>query len=101
MTRRAVRIIWILTGLCLALGVIASMIILVGDPNQPWQNNLRELSALVDVLALLFWIGIFAIYWARRSRKQWRNQKRVEMCTVALAFACCAIGTPTIRSLPR
>jgi hypothetical protein len=96
-----VRIIWILTGLCLALGVIASMIILVGDPNQPWQNNLRELSALVDVLALLFWIGIFAIYWARRSRKQWRNQKRVEMCTVALAFAGCAIGTPTIRSLPR
>ena len=70
MTRRAVRIIWVLTGLCLALGVIASVIILVGDPNQPWQNNLRELSTLVDVLGLLFWIGIFAIYWARRSRKQ-------------------------------
>lgn len=70
MTRRAVRIIWVLTGVCLAAGAIASIIILVGAPDQPWQRNLRELSTLVDVLALLLWIGIFAIYWARRQRKR-------------------------------
>ncbi len=69
MTRRAVRIIWILTGLCLAAGAIASVIILVGDAERPWQHNLRELTTLLDVLALLLWIGIFAIYWARRQRK--------------------------------
>ena len=70
MTRRAVRIIWVLTGVCLVAGAIASIIILVGAPDQPWQHNLRELSTLVDVLALLLWIGIFAIYWARRQRKR-------------------------------
>ena len=76
MTRRAVRIIWVLTGLCLVAGAIASVIILVGDPDKPWQHNLRELSTLVDVLALLLWIGIFAIYWARRQRRQARDQKQ-------------------------
>jgi len=76
MTRRAVRIIWVLTGLCLVAGAIASVIILVGDPDKPWQHNLRELSTLVDVLALLLWIGIFAIYWARRQRKQSRDPKQ-------------------------
>jgi len=70
MTRRAVRIIWVLTGVCLAAGAIASVIILVGAPDQPWQHNLRELSTLLDILALLLWIGIFAIYWARRQRKR-------------------------------
>ena len=63
-------------GLCLAAGAIASVIILVGDPDKPWQHNLRELSTLVDVLALLLWIGIFAIYWARRQRKQSRDPKQ-------------------------
>lgn len=78
MTRRAVRIIWVLTGLCLAAGAIASVIILVGDPERPWQHNLRELSTLVDVLALLLWIGIFAIYWADRQRKKQREFKTHE-----------------------
>jgi hypothetical protein len=66
MSRRAVRIIWVLTGLCLAAGVVASAAILLGPPDKPWQHALRELSTLVDVLALLLWMGIFAIYWARR-----------------------------------
>ena len=69
MTRRAVRLIWLLTGLCLATGVIASAIMWLGTPERPWQQALRELSTLVDVLALLLWMGIFAIYWARRRRR--------------------------------
>jgi hypothetical protein len=69
MSRRAVRIIWVLTGLCLAAGVIASVAIWLGPPDKPWQHALRELSTLVDVLALLLWMGIFAIYWARRRRR--------------------------------
>jgi len=68
MTRRAVRIIWILTGLCLAFGGLASIVMLLGAPDRPWQQALRELSTLVDVLALLLWMGIFAIYWSRRRR---------------------------------
>jgi hypothetical protein len=69
MTRRAVRIIWILTGLCLAAGVLASVVIWLAPPDRPWNRVLRELSTLVDVLALLLWMGIFAIYWARRRRR--------------------------------
>jgi hypothetical protein len=69
MSRRAVRIIWVLTGLCLAAGVVASVAIWLGPPDKPWQHALRELSTLVDVLALLLWMGIFAIYWARRRRR--------------------------------
>ncbi len=68
MTRRAVRIIWVLTGLCLGIGVLFSIFMLLGAPDRPWQQALRELSTLVDVLALLLWMGIFAIYWARRRR---------------------------------
>ena len=69
MSRRAIRIIWVLTGLCLAAGVLASVVIWLGPPDKPWQHALRELSTLVDVLALLLWMGIFAIYWARRRRR--------------------------------
>jgi hypothetical protein len=69
MTRRAVRLIWVLTGLCLIAGVLASVAILVGPPDRPWHQALRELSTLVDVLALLLWMGIFAIYWSRRQSR--------------------------------
>lgn len=69
MTRRAVRTIWVLIGLCLAAGVIASAIIWLGPPDRPWSQALHELSTLLDVLALLLWMGIFAIYWARRRRR--------------------------------
>ena len=65
-TRRTVRIIWVLTGLCLIAGVVASAAIWLGAPDQPWQHAVQELSTLLDVLALLLWMGIFAIYWARR-----------------------------------
>lgn len=57
------RIIWILVGLCLAFGVLASMV--MSGP----QQALHELSTLLDVVALLLWMGIFAIYWARRRRR--------------------------------
>jgi Na+-transporting NADH:ubiquinone oxidoreductase subunit NqrC len=66
MTRRAVRTIWVLTGLCLVAGVIVSASLWVGAPDRPWQHAMKELSTLLDVVALLLWMGIFAIYWARR-----------------------------------
>ncbi len=69
MTRRAVRIAWVSVGLCLAVGVATSIIAMLGPPDQPWQSGVREISTLVDVAALLFWIAIFAIYWARKRRR--------------------------------
>jgi hypothetical protein len=70
MTRRAVRIAWGLVGICLVLGIVASLLTLVGPPDQPWHKGLREISTLLDVAALLFWIAIFAIYWARKQRRE-------------------------------
>lgn len=69
MTRRAVRIAWVGVGRCLAIGVVASILTLLGPPDQPWNRSLRELSTLMDVAALLFWIAVFAIYWARKQRR--------------------------------
>jgi hypothetical protein len=66
MTRRSIRLIWVLTGICLVAGVMASAAVWLGAPDQPWQRAVQELSTLVDILALLLWMGIFAIYWARR-----------------------------------
>lgn len=68
MTRRAVRIAWVGVGLCLFIGVIAGVLALFGPPDQPLNRGLRELSTLMDVAALLFWIAVFAIYWARKRR---------------------------------
>ncbi|WP_333794221.1 hypothetical protein [Hyphomicrobium sp.] len=69
MTKRAVRIAWVGVGLCLVIGAIAGMVTLFGPPDQPWNRGLRELSTLMDVAALLFWIAIFAIYWSRKQRR--------------------------------
>jgi hypothetical protein len=49
--------------------VVASALTLLGPPDQPWHRSLRELSTLMDVAALLFWIAVFAIYWARKRRR--------------------------------
>jgi len=67
MSRRAVRMAWVGVGACLLVGAVASVVMLVGPPDQPWHRAIRELSTLVDVAALLFWIAIFAIYWARKQ----------------------------------
>jgi hypothetical protein len=68
MTRRAIRIAWVGVGLCLLIGAVASILTFVGPPDQPWHRGLRELSTLMDVAAFLFWIAVFAIYWARKRR---------------------------------
>lgn len=67
MTRRSTRIAWALTGIFLFLGLAASLLAIYGPPDRPWTHVLIELSAFADVLAILFWMLIFAIYWARRN----------------------------------
>jgi hypothetical protein len=67
MTRRSTRIAWALTGVFLIIGAGASILALIGPPDRPWNHVLTELSAFADILAILFWMLIFAIYWTRRS----------------------------------
>jgi hypothetical protein len=67
MTRRSTRIAWALTGIFLFIGAAASILTLVGPPDRSWSHMVRELSAYADIIAILFWMLIFAIYWARHS----------------------------------
>lgn len=67
MTRRPVRIIWGLIGLCLTLGMAASVLVLLGPKGPSWASHLREFSTLIDGLALLLWMLVFAFYWARHQ----------------------------------
>lgn len=67
MTRRSTRIAWGLTGVFLFIGAAASILALVGPPDRSWTHMMSELSAFADILAILFWMLIFAIYWTRRS----------------------------------
>lgn len=67
MTRRTVRLAWAALGICLAAGAVFGMTLLWQPSDQPWHRALQELSTLLDVAALLFWIAIFAIYWARKQ----------------------------------
>src|SRR4026207_1719830 len=66
MTRRAVRTIWILTGLCLVAGVVVSASLWVGAPDRPWQHAMKELSTLLDVVALLLGMEFSAACGPRR-----------------------------------
>lgn len=67
MAKRIVRLAWITMGICLVIGMVLGVLILIGPPDQPWHQALRELSTLLDVAALLIWIAIFALYWQRRQ----------------------------------
>lgn len=67
MTRRSTRIAWALTGVFLIIGAVASVLSLIGPPDRPWSHVLKELSAYADIIAILFWMLIFAIYWTRHT----------------------------------
>lgn len=67
MTRRKTRILWGLIGFCLLVGAVLSVGMLFGPPEWARARDLRRLEALVDVMALLFWMLIFAFYWTNRK----------------------------------
>lgn len=67
MTRRPVRIIWGLIGLCLALGAGLGVLAWLGPKGPPWAHQLREFSTVIDLIALTLWMLVFAFYWARHQ----------------------------------
>lgn len=67
MTRRTTRILWGLIGACLIGGIILSMAFLFGPPELASSKELRQLDVLFDVMAVLFWMLIFGIYWTNRK----------------------------------
>lgn len=69
MTRRMVRAAWVALGLCLIGGATAGILAWAGPPSQPLHRALQELSTLLDVAALMFWIAIFTLYWSRKQSR--------------------------------
>ena len=67
MTRRPVRILGALLGICLLFGAVLSLTLWLRPDTGSWRQHLRELGGLVDVLALLIWMLIFIVYRNRRS----------------------------------
>jgi hypothetical protein len=67
MTRRPVRILWGLIGVCLAAGAVFSLYLWLKPEMAAEFGKLREFSAVIDVLAILFWFLVFAFYWGRHQ----------------------------------
>ena len=61
------RVLWGLIGLCLFAGAAVSLAILVGPPEWARSIDLRRLEVLLDGMALLFWMLVFAFYWANKK----------------------------------
>ena len=70
MTRRSTRVVWSLLGICLAVGGAASLVIWLGPADKASRGAIRELAAVADIMALLFWMLVFAIYWTSRSNRE-------------------------------
>lgn len=67
MTRRTTRILWGLIGICLFASIAMSAALLLGPPDWVMSKEVRQLEVLLDVMALLFWMLVFAFYWANKK----------------------------------
>ena len=67
MTRRNTRILWGLIGACLFASVILTLALLIGPTDWIRAQDVRRLEVLIDVMALLFWMLIFAFYWTNHK----------------------------------
>jgi hypothetical protein len=67
MTRRTTRVLWSLIGICLFASIAMSLTMLFGLPDWARSKELRQLEVLIDIMALLFWMLIFAFYWANKK----------------------------------
>ena len=66
MSRRT-RILWSLLGVCLLVGGVASIFAWIAPPDHKGRVVMRELAAVADIVAFLFWMLVFAVYWATRG----------------------------------
>lgn len=75
MTKRT-RVLWSLLGGCLLVGGAASMFIWLGPLDHKGRALVRELAAVSDVMAFLFWMLVFAVYWTTRDDDAGGNDKQ-------------------------
>lgn len=67
MTRRNTRILWGLIGICLFASAVISVAAVFGPPDWLRAKDVRRLEVLIDLMALLFWMLIFAFYWTNKK----------------------------------
>jgi hypothetical protein len=66
-TRPTTRILWGMIGACLLLSIAISLSHILGLPRWAPALDLRRLEILIDVVAVLFWMLIFGIYWTNKE----------------------------------
>lgn len=66
MIRKPVKMLWLGIGLCLLIGSAASLVMWF-RPAASENGDVREFSALIDLLALALWMLLFAFYWVRHQ----------------------------------
>jgi hypothetical protein len=67
MSRPTVRILWGMIGICLFVSAAISLTHVFGLPKWAPAMDLRRLEVLIDVLAVMFWMLVFAIYWKNKK----------------------------------
>ncbi len=67
MTRPSTRILWGLIGVCLFASIAISFSHIYGVPSWVPAIDLRRAEIIVDLIAVLFWIIVFGIYWANKK----------------------------------
>jgi hypothetical protein len=67
MTRRTTRVLWGLLGICLFASAALSLTAIFGAPRWLASIDVRRLEILLDLMALLFWMLVFAFYWTNKK----------------------------------
>ncbi len=75
MVRRRTRILWALLGICLLVGSTASLVIWLGPQNNAARAVVGQLAAFADILAIVFWLLVFGVYWTTHSPADNSNSK--------------------------
>jgi hypothetical protein len=67
MSRPTTRILWGLIGACLLISAAISLSHVYGLPKWAPAMDLRRLEILIDIVAVLFWMLVFGIYWTNKK----------------------------------
>ena len=69
MSYLAIRFTWGLLGVCLMAGEAASLVVMRGPLERVTRTMIHDMSVAFDILALLVWMLVFAVYWACRGNR--------------------------------
>jgi Na+/pantothenate symporter len=67
MAKNTVRVALAATAVVTVVGVCVGLVLSYGPPDWARSQRLHDFGALVDIVAVLFWMLVFGIYWAGKE----------------------------------